>query len=131
LSDGLVPRPWKKHLLQKKKKKKWDNSTRLRPTAGKQGLTIAHLECMTYIVRSLYRPGDLRITINKLKKYKIAIAAIQETRWNKLTSQAFTSNGYNIYTSSLANNHGFGTAFLVDSKFNHMVKKFTPISVRN
>jgi hypothetical protein len=26
--------------------------------------------------------------------------------------QAFTSNGYNIYTSSLANNHEFGTAFL-------------------
>jgi hypothetical protein len=33
--------------------------------------------------------GGLRITINELKKYKIAIAAIQETKWNKLTSQAF------------------------------------------
>jgi hypothetical protein len=43
--------------------------------------------------RSLYR---LRITINELRKYKIAIAAIQETRWNKSTPQAFTSNGYNI-----------------------------------
>jgi hypothetical protein len=43
-----------------------------------------------------------------------------------LTPQAFTSNGYNIYTSSLANNHEFGTAFLVDSKFNHMVIHFTP-----
>jgi hypothetical protein len=41
-----------------------------------------------------------------------------------LTPQAFPSNGYNIYTSSLANNHEFGTAFLVDSKFNHMVKNF-------
>jgi hypothetical protein len=61
-----------------------------------------------------------------LRKYKIAIAAIQEMRWNNLTPQAFTSNGYNIYTSSLANNHEFGTAFLVDSKFNHMVKYFTP-----
>jgi hypothetical protein len=45
-----------------------------------------------------------------------------------LTPQAFTSNGYNIYTSSLANNHEFGTAFLVDSKSNHMVKNFTPIN---
>jgi hypothetical protein len=34
-------------------------------------------------VRSLYRPGGLRITINGLKKYKIAKAVIQETRWNK------------------------------------------------
>jgi hypothetical protein len=67
--------------------------------------------------------------INELRKYKIAIAAIQETRWNKYTPQAFTSNGYNIYTSSLAN-HEFGIAFLVDSKFNHMVKNFTPINER-
>jgi hypothetical protein len=44
--------------------------------------------------------------------------------------QAFTSNGYNIYTSSFANNHEFGTAFLVDSKYNHMVKIFTPINER-
>jgi hypothetical protein len=27
--------------------------------------------------------------INELRKYKISIAAIQETRWNKLTPQAF------------------------------------------
>jgi hypothetical protein len=81
-------------------------------------------------VRSLYRPGGLRITINELRKYKIAIAAIQETRWDKLTPQAFTRNGYNIYTNSLANNHEFRTAFLVDSKFNHMVRNFTPINER-
>jgi hypothetical protein len=67
------------------------------------------------------RPGGLRITINELRNYKIAIAAIQETRWNKFTPQAFTSNGYNIYTSSLANNHEFGAAFLVDSKFTEFV----------
>jgi hypothetical protein len=80
--------------------------------------------------RSLYKPGGLRITINELRKYKIAIAATQERRWNNFTPQAFTSNVYNIYTSSLANNHEFGIAFLVDSKFNHMVIKFTPINVR-
>jgi hypothetical protein len=45
-----------------------------------------------------------------------------------LTPQAFTSNGYNIYTSSLVNNHKFGTAFLVDSECNHMVKNLTPIN---
>jgi hypothetical protein len=39
-------------------------------------------------------------------------------RWNKLTSQAFTSNGYNIYTS------------YTNSKFNQMVKNFTPINER-
>jgi exonuclease III len=88
------------------------------------------LRLATWNVRSLYRSGSLRNTINEVRKYKIAIAAIQETKWNKLTPQAFTSNGYNIYTSSLANNHEFGTAFLVDSKFNHMVKNFTPFNER-
>jgi hypothetical protein len=79
---------------------------------------------------ALYRPGGLRIKINELKQCKIAIAAIQETRWNKFTPQAFTSNGNNIYTSSLADNQEFETAFLVDSKSNHMVKDFTPINER-
>jgi hypothetical protein len=55
----------------------------------RKGLRLA-----TWNVRSLYRPGGLCITINELRKYKIAIAAIQETRWNKLTPQIFTSNGY-------------------------------------
>jgi hypothetical protein len=86
------------------------------------------LRLASWNVRSQYRSGGLRITINELRKYKIAKAAIQETRWNKSTPQAFTSNSYNIYTSSLANNHEFGTAFLVDSKFNHMVINFTPIN---
>jgi hypothetical protein len=57
-------------------------------------------------------------------------AAIQETRWNKSTPQAFTSNSYNIFTSSFANDHEFETAFLVDSKINHMDKNFTPINER-
>jgi hypothetical protein len=48
-------------------------------------------------VRSLYRPGGLGITINELRKYKIAIAAIQEMRWDELIPQVFTSNGYNIW----------------------------------
>mgnify|MGYP003454521883 FL=1 len=88
------------------------------------------LRLATWNVRTLYRTGGLRMTINELRKYKIAIAAIQETRWTKTTPQAFSSNGYNIYTSSQTNRHEFGTAFFVDSKFNHLVTNFTPISER-
>jgi hypothetical protein len=40
-------------------------------------------------------------------------------------------NGYDIFSSSLANNHEFATVFiLVDFKFNHMVKNFTTINDR-
>jgi hypothetical protein len=41
------------------------------------------LRLATWNVRSLYRTGGLRITINELRKYKIAIASIQETRCKK------------------------------------------------
>jgi hypothetical protein len=88
------------------------------------------LRLATWNVRSLYRPGVLRFTINELRKYKIAITAILETKWNKLTPKAFTSNGNNIYTSSLAKYHQFGTSFLVNSKFNQMVKNFLSINER-
>jgi exonuclease III len=88
------------------------------------------LRLATWNARSLYRPGGLRITINELRKNKIEIAAIQETRWNKLTPQDFTSNGYNIYTRSFANNHESDTTFLANSKFIHMVINFTPINER-
>jgi hypothetical protein len=80
------------------------------------------LRLANWNVRSLFRPGGLRITINELRKYKIAINTIQEMRRNKSTPHAFASNSYNIYTSSLANNHEFGTAFLVDSKLNHITE---------
>jgi exonuclease III len=126
LGDGLITRPRKKTPITKEKEEKMGQINTMKTNSKRK----KDLRLATWNVRSLYRTGGLRITINELRKYKIAIAAIQETRWNKFTPQAFTSNGYNIYTSSLANNHGFGTAFLVDSKFNHLVINFTPINER-
>ena len=88
------------------------------------------LRLATWNVRTLHITGGLRMTINELRKYKIAIAAIQETRWTKSTPRAFVSSKYNIYTSSQTNRHEFGTAFFVDSNLNHLVKNFTPINER-
>jgi exonuclease III len=123
---GQFPVQGKKHLLLLRKKKKKNGTDQHVKTNSKRR---KDLRLATWNVRSLYRPGGLRITINELRKYKIEIAAIQEKRWKKLTPQAFTNNDYNIQTSSLANNHEFGTTFLVDPKFNHVVKNFTPISL--
>jgi hypothetical protein len=81
------------------------------------------LRLATWNVQSLYRPGGLRITIDELRKYKIAIAAIQETRWNKLTPQAFTSNG--IITSVPA---ALPLIMNLDQLF--MVQNLTPIIER-
>jgi hypothetical protein len=124
---GLFPVRGKNNYYERKKKEKMAQINTMKTKSKRR----KDLRLATWNVRSLYRPGSLRITINELRKYKIATAAIQETSWNKLTSQAFTSNCYNIFTSSLANNHEFRTTFLVDSKFNHpMVKNFTSINER-
>ena len=88
------------------------------------------LRLATWNVRTLHKLGGLRMTINELRKYKIAIAAIQETRWNKDTPQAFARLGYNVYSSSHSTKHEFGTAFFVDSQLNHLVLNFTPINER-
>jgi hypothetical protein len=64
--------------------------------------------------------------INELIKYKIAIAAIQETRWNKFTPQHLYIGKPAVLPIIM---NSFGTAFLVDSKFN-MVENFTPIKER-
>jgi hypothetical protein len=125
LCDGLITRSRKKTLITKEKEEKMGQINTMKTNSKRK----KDFRLATWNVRSLYRPGGLRITINELRKYKIAIAAIQETRWNKFTPQTVTSNGYNIYTSSL-DNHGFGTFFLVDSKLNHMVINFTPINER-
>jgi hypothetical protein len=76
----------------------------------------------TWNVQSLYRLEE-RTTV-------LQLTAIQETRWIESTPQAFSSNVYNIYTSSLCNKHEFATAFLVDSKHNLLVMNFTPIDQR-
>jgi hypothetical protein len=88
-----------KKLITKEKEEKMGQINTMKSNS-KRRKAFGHLECTHYKDCT-----DLRITINELRKYKMA--AIQETRWNKFTLQAFTTNGYYIYSSSLANNHEF------------------------
>jgi hypothetical protein len=88
-----------KKLITKEKEEKMGQINTMKSNS-KRRKAFGHLECTHY-----QDCTDLRITINELRKYKMA--AIQETRWNKFTLQAFTTNGYYIYSSSLANNHEF------------------------
>jgi len=83
----------------------------------------------TWNVRTLYSPGRLRILTDELKKRKVDIVAVQETRYTKTTPN-FTSHGYHMYCSSNRNEHVFGTAFLVAQRWNHLVLNFLPIDER-
>jgi hypothetical protein len=75
------PSTLKKTLITKEKEEKMGQINTMKTNSKRRN----DLRLATWNVRSLYRPGGLRITINELRKYKIAIAAIQETRWNKFT----------------------------------------------
>jgi hypothetical protein len=76
-----------KTLITKEKEEKMGQINTMKTNSKRR----KDLQLATWNVRSLYRPGGLRIMINEIRKYKIAIAAIQETRWNKFTPQVFTS----------------------------------------
>jgi hypothetical protein len=89
LGDGLITRPLKKTLITKEKAEKMGQINTMKTNSKRK----KDLQLANWNVRSLYRLGGFRITLNELRKYKIAIAAIQETRWNKFTPQTFTSNG--------------------------------------
>ena len=90
---------------------------------------LRDIRLATWNVRTLYRTGGARILTNELKKLKVAVAAVQETRYNKDT-QLFNTNGYNFYCSSNSTAHVLGTAFLVAQVWNKMVLNFIPIDER-
>ena len=56
--------------------------------------------------------GGVTILTKELKKSEIALAAVQETRFNKDRTY-FSSKDYQFYWSSNSTLHGFGTAFVV------------------
>ena len=97
--------------------------TRLR----KKDMSVA-----TWNVRSLCATGSLRVLTNELQKYGIGIAAVQETFYDQGMASTFkTSNGFYVYSSCIQErNKEFGTAFIVDGKYNQLVIDFKPINGR-
>jgi hypothetical protein len=75
LCDEVFPRLGKTLNTKEKEEIMGKISTMKTNSKRRKDLRLA-----TWNVRSLYRTGRLRITINEIKKYKIAKAAIQETK---------------------------------------------------
>jgi hypothetical protein len=65
-----------KTLITKEKEEKMGQINPMKTNSKRR----KDLRLTTWNLRSMYRPGGLHIPINELRKYKIAIAAIQETR---------------------------------------------------
>ena len=80
-------------------------------------------------VRSLNSPGALDQLNDELQRYKIDIAAIQETKWP--SSGGIALQGAQLYYSGSKNNkRENGTGFVVSNRVLKYVKTFTPIDDR-
>lgn len=84
----------------------------------------------TWNVRSLLRPGGLRILTSELRAAKIDITAVQETRWPGKDSM--TSSDYRFYYSGKPNDRPreYGTGFIVIGRARNAVMGFNPIDER-
>jgi len=82
----------------------------------------------TWNVRSLNRPGALAKLKDELNKYGIAITAVQEIRWSG--SEIFDSGDFIVCYSGYKERRQFGTEFLTNKKYKHLIMDFSPETVR-
>lgn len=85
------------------------------------------LHLATWNLRTLFARGALQNTTADLIKYRVHIAAVQETRWLDSGIHALPSHSF-YFSGSNNNTHEFGTGFFVDKKVDHTVIGFVPIS---
>ena len=113
-------------IATKEKESKTGHQNSMKTRLRKKDMSVA-----TWNVHSLCAAGSLRVLTNELQKYGIHIAAVQETFWNQGMASTFHSNGFNIYSSCIKERKKeFGTAFIVDGKYNHLVIDFKPVNGR-
>lgn len=85
------------------------------------------MKLATWNLRSLYARGALQNTLTDLNKYKIHIAAVQETRW--LDKGIHTMANHSFYFSGKSDGkHEFGTGFIVNKMIDHTIIGFVPVS---
>lgn len=82
----------------------------------------------TWNVRTLYRPGALKVLTDTLESYRADVTAIQEMRW--LGSKIIQKLNCDIYYSCHNKKHIFGTGFVVSKRCKHMVLDFKPVNER-
>lgn len=97
------------------------------PIKGKRPGTFKRrhdLKIATWNVRSMYRPGALKILSDEALKYKLDILAIQEMRW---TGKGMMSGkDFSVCYSCDDRRHTFGTGFLISKKLQASIIDFRP-----
>ncbi|XP_050502575.1 craniofacial development protein 2 isoform X2 [Diabrotica virgifera virgifera] len=83
----------------------------------------------TWNVRTLNRPGAQRVLLHELKRYKIGITAVQETKWLGKGIRD-TKTHTILYSGKDEGNKEFGVAFILDNKMKHLITDFQAINER-
>jgi len=82
------------------------------------------MKLATWNVRRLYRPGALAKLKDELNKYGLAITAVQKIMWSG--SEIFDSGDFIVCYSGKKERGQFGTGFLINKKYKHLIMGFSP-----
>lgn len=98
--------------------------TRHRPKQQKMDIDFA-----TWNVRTLNKEGALKSLLPELIKYKIAIAAIQETKWHNKGISDLRSHSV-FFSGKDGGKREFGVAFVVNKAYKQAILDFKPVNER-
>lgn len=82
----------------------------------------------TWNTRSLHRSGALKELCGEMRKYKLDILAVQESRWKG--GGIFDTRSHTVLYCGSEQRHEFGVAFIVDKGMKANVLGFTPVNER-
>jgi exonuclease III len=83
----------------------------------------------TWNVQTLYKTGALLSVLSPLKEYRLAIMAIQETRWQGKDIQDMKSHTL-FYSGKEEGSKEFGVAFVVERNMKRNVLDFKAVDER-
>ena len=79
----------------------------------------------TWNVRTLYQPGKLENVKQEMKRLKVNVMGVCETRWTD--SGSFTSDGFTVLFSG-NDKHERGVGFIIDQTTEKSIIGFWPLS---
>jgi len=91
--------------------------------------TIRILRIGTWNIRTLFKPGALKIIIDEITKYNLQIVALQEIRWPDKGSIKHKETTI-FYSGCGDERHEFGVGFVINDRLLHNVNKFEAINKR-
>jgi exonuclease III len=98
-------------------------------THGKRNKDRKELRIGTWNIRTLFKLDALKTVIDKIKRYKLPIVALQEVRWPR-SGNIRSGNHTIFYSGSEDGKYEYGVGLLIDNSMITNMKEFTAINDR-